>query len=86
MHVKYQKQGAADRRARRHLLVLRVCRRHGTALTALGSDRHGRARRAPIAIVPRGSRDRGGLRERGLAEALPASVGARMIEAITAGR
>ena len=46
MHVEYQKQGAADRRARRHLLVLHVCRRHGTAVTAFGSDRQRRARRA----------------------------------------
>ncbi len=34
MHVEYQKQGAAGRRARVHLLVLCVCRRHGTAVTA----------------------------------------------------
>ena len=83
MPVEYQKQGAAGRRARRHLPVLHVCRRHGTAVTAFGSDRQLRARRArDRGRGHEGSRDRGGRRDRGLAEALAASVGAPMIKAI----
>jgi hypothetical protein len=83
MPVEYQKQGAAGRRARRHLLVLHVCRGHGTAVTRSAPIGSAVRDERAIAIVAKGSRDHGGRRDRGLADALAASVGAPMIKAIT---
>lgn len=53
MPVDYQKQGAAGRRARRHLLVLHVCRGHGTAVTAFGSNHSAVRVERAIAMWPR---------------------------------